>query len=134
MQILTIFFFQAEDGIRDGHVTGVQTLLFRSGSGQLWTSKCSITHKLQTGNEDADLTWMRALRSAPSGATIYGSLTPPPGLADANLPATISVRGPEVHEALLGSNRQYTFSGLSPGEYTVSALMAPGFVTADPRK
>src|SRR5439155_17257590 len=25
-----IFFFQAEDGIRDGHVTGVQTWLFRS--------------------------------------------------------------------------------------------------------
>src|SRR5207253_5127558 len=25
------FFFQAEDGIRDGHVTGVQTCLFRSG-------------------------------------------------------------------------------------------------------
>src|SRR5439155_6383232 len=24
------FFFQAEDGIRDGHVTGVQTCLFRS--------------------------------------------------------------------------------------------------------
>src|SRR5437870_10164299 len=24
------FFFQAEDGIRDGHVTGVQTWLFRS--------------------------------------------------------------------------------------------------------
>src|SRR5207253_9877349 len=24
------FFFQAEDGIRDGHVTGVQTVLFRS--------------------------------------------------------------------------------------------------------
>src|SRR6266508_6305223 len=28
-----VFFFQAEDGIRDGHVTGVQTLLFRSGAG-----------------------------------------------------------------------------------------------------
>src|SRR5439155_1848306 len=25
-----IFFFQAEDGIRDGHVTGVQTCAFRS--------------------------------------------------------------------------------------------------------
>src|SRR5439155_17243408 len=24
------FFFQAEDGIRDGHVTGVQSVLFRS--------------------------------------------------------------------------------------------------------
>src|SRR5439155_14648005 len=28
------FFFQAEDGIRDGHVTGVQTLLFRSRTWQ----------------------------------------------------------------------------------------------------
>src|SRR5690606_41185525 len=27
---LLIFFFQAEDGIRDFHVTGVQTCLFRS--------------------------------------------------------------------------------------------------------
>src|SRR6202051_2096584 len=26
-----IFFFQAEDGIRDAHVTGVQSVLFRSG-------------------------------------------------------------------------------------------------------
>src|SRR5690625_8030787 len=25
-----VFFFQAEDGIRDGHVTGVQSVLFRS--------------------------------------------------------------------------------------------------------
>src|SRR5215510_15288594 len=32
--VTEIFFFQAEDGIRDGHVTGVQTWLFRSsGSG-----------------------------------------------------------------------------------------------------
>src|SRR5439155_3828081 len=27
------FFFQAEDGIRDGHVTGVQTCVFRSVQG-----------------------------------------------------------------------------------------------------
>src|SRR5690625_329399 len=27
---MSLFFFQAEDGIRAGHVTGVQTLLFRS--------------------------------------------------------------------------------------------------------
>src|SRR5690606_39629990 len=32
------FFFQAEDGIRDFHVTGVQTCLFRSGS--CWS--CSL--------------------------------------------------------------------------------------------
>src|SRR2546426_1534269 len=31
MVILFFFFFQAEDGIRDYKVTGVQTVLFRSG-------------------------------------------------------------------------------------------------------
>ena len=106
----------------------------KEGSVELWTSKCSLTHKLETGKEDADLTWMRALRSAPSGATIYGSLAPPQGLAGENLSATISIRGPEVHEDVMNGKRRYTFSGLSPGEYTVSALMAPGFVTADPRR
>src|SRR5207253_5606421 len=28
--VCALFFFQAEDGIRDGHVTGVQTCAFRS--------------------------------------------------------------------------------------------------------
>jgi hypothetical protein len=106
----------------------------KEGSGELWTSKCSLTHKLQAGKEDADLTWMRALRSAPGGATIYGRLAPVQGLEESNLPVTVSVRGPEAREAVLDSNWQYTFTGLSPREYTVSALMAPGFVMADARK
>src|SRR5687767_16008539 len=33
------FFFQAEDGIRDKLVTGVQTLLFRSGKGRRRSGK-----------------------------------------------------------------------------------------------
>src|SRR6266511_2232107 len=33
--VLFFFFFQAEDGIRDFHVTGVQTWLFRSGGGAI---------------------------------------------------------------------------------------------------
>src|SRR6266446_3371827 len=32
-RLMVIFFFQAEDGIRDYKVTGVQTVLFRSLSG-----------------------------------------------------------------------------------------------------
>src|SRR5207245_8528683 len=31
-----VFFFQAEDGIRDATVTGVQTVLFRSQRGRIW--------------------------------------------------------------------------------------------------
>src|SRR6266508_5231891 len=34
-----IFFFQAEDGIRDGHVTGVQTCAFRSTAYLLQTGQ-----------------------------------------------------------------------------------------------
>ena len=30
IEVVEIFFFQAEDGIRDRDVTGVQTVLFRS--------------------------------------------------------------------------------------------------------
>src|SRR6266508_810503 len=47
--ICLIFFFQAEDGIRDGHVTGVQTCLFRSRyalgserSGLVWEQQGSV--------------------------------------------------------------------------------------------
>src|SRR5437870_13628246 len=32
--LIVFFFFQAEDGIRDGHVTGVRRVLFRSAPGQ----------------------------------------------------------------------------------------------------
>src|SRR5439155_4811444 len=46
------FFFQAEDGIRDGHVTGVQTLLFRSffqprraDGGGLWDRKPGLEER-----------------------------------------------------------------------------------------
>src|SRR5690606_40462748 len=42
------FFFQAEDGIRDFHVTGVQTLLFRSpGVCQLQIVKETLQDLLQ---------------------------------------------------------------------------------------
>src|SRR5438132_1236907 len=77
---------------------------------------------------------MRALRSAQSGSAIYGSLAPPSGLAEENLSATVSIRGPEVRTAVLNGKWQYTFSGLSPGEYTVSVAMAPGFATLGARQ
>src|SRR5437870_10726534 len=46
------FFFQAEDGIRDGHVTGVQTCalpIFR-GSDRMWTGANSCQVNLNTNS------------------------------------------------------------------------------------
>src|SRR5215510_10852840 len=50
--ILVHFFFQAEDGIRDGHVTGVQTCA-------LPISACADPHKTQK-RQAADTTQMAA--------------------------------------------------------------------------
>lgn len=108
--------------------------LAKQASDELWTSKCTLTHKLEVGKEDVDLTWMRALPAAPSGATIFGKLVPPHGLENAVPPARISILGPEVRDTLPDKKGHYAFDGLSPGEYTASALMPPGYAAADERK
>src|SRR6267378_6406544 len=41
--LLFFFFFQAEDGIRDLYVTGVQTVLFRSPTGDGRCTRPSVT-------------------------------------------------------------------------------------------
>jgi hypothetical protein len=106
----------------------------KQASDELWTSKCSLTHKLEAGKEDTDLTWMRGLLSAPGGATIFGKLVPPRGL-ESKIPSPwIAILGPEVHRAVPDKNGHYAFNGLSPGEYTVSAVMPPGFAAPGERK
>jgi hypothetical protein len=77
---------------------------------------------------------MRALPAAPSAATIFGKLVPPHGLENAVLSARISILGPEVRDTLLDKTGRYAFDGLSPGEYTISAVMPPGFAAAGERK
>src|SRR5688500_20340922 len=42
------FFFQAEDGIRDGHVTGVQTVIFRSLGGVSLGIALKSVYRFQT--------------------------------------------------------------------------------------
>src|SRR5437660_5110744 len=37
--LIFFFFFQAEDGIRDGHVTGVQRVLFRSACFEIYCDR-----------------------------------------------------------------------------------------------
>jgi Carboxypeptidase regulatory-like domain len=100
---------------------------------ELWTSKCSLTHKLESDRDDLDLSWMRGLATAAPGATLYGSVRLPPGLAGPAAPARISVRGPQALEAASDKTGHYTFNGLSPGEYTVSAVMPSGLTTVAPR-
>src|SRR5437660_1023276 len=58
---LLLFFFQAEDGIRDGHVTGVQTCALPISSIRPWASRnayhgewiCDLAQGLIEGNKTA---------------------------------------------------------------------------------
>jgi hypothetical protein len=104
------------------------------GTNELWTSKCSHTHKLEPAKEDVDVSWMRALATAPKGATIYGNLVPIPKPAGASPSATIYLRGPESRNTTVNENGKYDFSSLFPGEYTVSVALPSGFATDADRK
>jgi hypothetical protein len=110
---------------------GVEYLVFtytNQSATELWTSRCSHTHALEPGNEDADVSWLRSLAKSPRGATIFGRLLPP--TPDGSTPTgEINVRGPENREAVANENGTYTFSGLHPGAYSVAATLPPGFAT-----
>src|SRR5215510_15751801 len=72
--MFVVFFFQAEDGIRDGHVTGVQTWLFRSlssvsvredftkGMSNLLTAGAESLVAAETNNEVAMLLALQTRR------------------------------------------------------------------------
>src|SRR5207253_7808942 len=60
------FFFQAEDGIRDGHVTGVQTcalpisspsFLASGDEGAAFAKKLGDARKIVVSNQDLQFTW-----------------------------------------------------------------------------
>src|SRR2546429_2476923 len=57
--VLIFFFFQAEDGIRDVAVTGVQTLLFRSHSCRWREKGGGVNHLLVSWSEFTDLGGVR---------------------------------------------------------------------------
>src|SRR6266702_6337356 len=58
MTIVFFFFFQAEDGIRDGHVTGVQTCalpIFEGGEAVVTVQSLEAEHGLIEGRRAAEI-------------------------------------------------------------------------------
>src|SRR5439155_6745088 len=82
---LRVFFFQAEDGIRDGHVTGVQTCALPISS-----------HRLQLGVNADQWTMRRRGRAEIAHKTIFGANFDVPNAA------TRSVDQHEIGRASLG--------------------------------
>ena len=96
-------------------------------------NKCSRTHVLDPGVDDPDVSFMRALATAPSGASIFGSLFARTDHPDVIGSGTIRLRGPENHDVAADDKGQYEFAGLAPGKYTVSVAFPPGIAPAEPR-
>ncbi|HEV2379791.1 MAG TPA: hypothetical protein VG206_08335 [Terriglobia bacterium] len=130
---VTILTNEQESACRFAFADGGDYVVFTySGdAGELWTSKCSRTHALRTGEDDPDLSWMRGLATAPAGATIYGKLVLPNLVTGLDGPATITVRGPENHHIATDEKGEYALRALSAGQYTVSAAVPPGLMTGD---
>ena len=117
-------------------VTGAEYIVFASTNQQtneLWTSHCTRTHELEPGKEDADVSWLRGLAALPRVATIYGTVFPVAGSTGPNPLVTIDLRGSQSRSAVPDQNGRYAFPNLSPGDYTVSAVMPTGFAIEDSR-
>src|SRR5699024_7484136 len=68
----SLFFFQAEDGIRDRNVTGVRRVLFRSGSypgGRLYSLDPETREFTDHGQALSSEQYVRSI--APAGNTLY---------------------------------------------------------------
>jgi hypothetical protein len=100
---------------------------------KLWTNRCMHTHELEPGKADADLTWMRALPTAPAGATIFGSVFLFRDRQAMPVAAKIRIRGPESREIASDNAGHFSFSGLEPGAYTVSATVRSQYLTGKAR-
>src|SRR5690625_7993713 len=59
--IIAFFFFQAEDGIRDGHVTGVQTCALPISDGEEEALAAVLASQLGRGDEELQRSLSRAL-------------------------------------------------------------------------
>src|SRR5690625_7098831 len=81
--LILIFFFQAEDGIRDGHVTGVQTCalpIYETARGAPQALRCPAPGTCPACSGCRAPQWSRA------GAPPRPAPGPPPRLAAARLP------------------------------------------------
>jgi carboxypeptidase family protein len=105
-----------------------------SKNGEWWTDTCTGTHKIETGNDDADVQWIRGLAKAPRGGTIFGAVhkSSPPGGDDPPLYAPLSnikitVTGPVSKDIITDASGQFRTTALPPGTYTVSAVAPTGY-------
>src|SRR5690625_7985341 len=87
--LILIFFFQAEDGIRDGHVTGVQTCalpIYETARGAPQALRCPAPGTCPACSGCRAPQWSRA------GAPPRPAPGPPPRLAAARLPVLAAPR------------------------------------------
>src|SRR5207253_8333980 len=75
--IVNFFFFQAEDGIRDGHVTGVQTCALPILNGEdKTTGKCRTAADAENPNFRAEASVRKTLEADPNARILANSEDP----------------------------------------------------------
>src|SRR5207253_5573924 len=77
LRFCCFFFFQAEDGIRDGHVTGVQTCALPISKGRPPSTSAAVSSVSQ-----------RVAASSGGGGSVAGSGAPGGGISDVVVTAT----------------------------------------------
>lgn len=100
---------------------------YQEANGEWWTGKCTRTHKIINAEKDDDLAWIRGLKTAPRGSTIFGTVTQLSPNYEINgyqteplAGITVRAQGPETRSAKTDSEGKFSMTGLAVGKYEVS--------------
>jgi hypothetical protein len=110
-----------------------------SGTHQFVTSSCTSDHELNDGEEDADLSWLRAYPTSDGSGFISGHLYMPG--SDRNLvdeaampaPLAIKITGKGIDKTLVPLHDAYRIDQLPPGAYTLMLSVPAGILTQQMR-
>lgn len=110
---------------------GREYLVFTNdNNGELWTSHCTRTTLLEAGTDNEAIRWMHSRPTALSGAEIVGTVLLPRDSQQKTVPASVHLSGPSERLVQTDTSGHYSATGLTAGEYTLSASVPAGFAVS----
>ncbi|HXN64753.1 MAG TPA: carboxypeptidase regulatory-like domain-containing protein [Candidatus Acidoferrales bacterium] len=103
---------------------------FNPETGTVQTSICLPNHLVEDPDQDSDLAWLRAYPTAPPTANIFGKVAMSYGVTE--IPSIkVTLAGSESRTTFSGEDHSYSFNGLPPGTYTLTAILPAGYVNLE---
>src|SRR5699024_683786 len=128
LHMISVFFFQAEDGIRDRNVTGVQTCALPISFDRKWMSRTSkpTTIAITEANAEPITSHCKIKIIQESNTILTAAVTTNPAIASVGLPSfltkTLNTDSQVINNEKTNKTRIYSFT------YVIVSALAPNRV------